>query len=135
MKEYQPRAPPQPRPQQDGPPKAKKRAQLLPVSSSGTLSSGRSSPAIKGMLMGSDLAKFEDSDVILEVAGCGSQQVSVCRSLASMLKEHQKEGLQFCWKNVWLACCVKKKRCFTNSLSGLGRTLRVPRRLSWENLR
>ena len=100
VKEYQPRAPPQPRPQQDGPPKAKKRAQLIPVSSSGTLSSGRSSPAIKGMLMGSELAKFENSDVILEVAGCESQQVSVCRSLASMLKGHQKEGLQFCWKNV-----------------------------------
>ena len=98
-KEYQPRAPPQPRQQQDGPPKAKKRAQLLPVSASGTLS-GRSSPVIKGVLMGSELAKFEPSDVILEVAGCESQQVSVCRSLASLLKDHQKEGLQFCWKNI-----------------------------------
>ena len=97
--EYQPRVPPKPRPQQNGLPKAKKRAQLLPVSSSGTLS-GRTSPVIKGVLMGSEVAKFENSNVILEVAGCESQQVSVCRSLASLLKDHQKEGLQFCWKNV-----------------------------------
>ena len=98
-KEYQPRAPPQPRQQRDGAPKAKKRAQLLHTSSSGILF-GRSSPTMKGVLMGSELATFEDSNVILEVAGRESQQVSVCRSLASLLKEHQKEGLQFCWRNV-----------------------------------
>ena len=97
-KEYQPRPPPQ-QPKQPVPTKAKKRAQLLPMSSSGTLS-GRTSPAMKGVLMGSELATYAHSDVILEVAGCESQQVSVCDSLASMLKEHQKEGLQYCWKNI-----------------------------------
>ncbi len=100
MTEYLPRAPvPQPRPQQGAPPKAKKRAQLLPVSSSGTLS-GRTSPVMKGVLMGSEVAKFEDSDVILEVAGCERKQVSVCRPLATLLKDHQKDGLEFCWKNI-----------------------------------
>ena len=98
-KEYQPRLPPQPRQRQDGPPKAKKRAQLTNVSSSGTLS-GRNSPSMKGLLMGSELASFEDSDVILEVDGYKGRPVSVCKHLASMLKAHQIEGIQFCWKNI-----------------------------------
>ena len=81
-------------------PRAKKRAQLQRLSAnSSTTSSGQLSPTMRGMLIGDDTAAFEDSDFVLEVAGLSSN-VTVCQSLATLLKEHQREGLQFCWKTV-----------------------------------
>ena len=81
-------------------PRAKKRAQLQRLSANGsTSSSGQLSPTMRGMLIGDDTAAFEDSDFVLDVAGLSSN-VTVCQSLATLLKEHQREGLQFCWKNV-----------------------------------
>ena len=102
--EYQPKMPPK---TDDQPPpvvpRIKKRAQLQPLSTrmSGGYSSRSSqlSPCMRGLLIGNDLAAYEDSSIVLEVEGC-SRPVTVCKPLAVLLKEHQVEGLSFCWKNV-----------------------------------
>ena len=101
--EYQPRLPRQ----NDGKmsaavPKAKKRAELQRLTtkvSSNAADSGRLSPTMRGLLIGDDTAEYRDSNFQLEVENCTSK-VTVCQSLATLLKEHQKEGLQFCWRNV-----------------------------------
>jgi hypothetical protein len=83
-------------------PKAKKRAELQRISTglgSNAAESGRLSPTTRGLFIGDDTAEFMDSNFILSVENCTSK-VTVCRSLAILLKEHQKEGLEFCWKNV-----------------------------------
>jgi transcriptional regulator ATRX len=100
--EYKPRLP---RQNNDVPatlPKAKKRAELQRLSTglgSSAAESGRLSPTMMGLLIGDDTAEFMDSDFILKVENCTSK-VTVCRPLAMLLKEHQKDGLKFCWKNV-----------------------------------
>lgn len=83
-------------------PKAKKRAELQRLSigmSSNTAESGHLSPTMMGLLIGDDTAEFLDSNFILRVENCTSK-VTVCRPLAILLKEHQKAGLNFCWRNV-----------------------------------
>jgi len=102
-KEYQPRLPP-PSNNTKMPatvPRAKKRAQLqrLSIDNSNSTSSGQLSPTTKGMVIGDPSASYEDSDFVLEVSG-GSTPVTVCKSLATLLKEHQADGLKFCWRNV-----------------------------------
>ena len=100
-KEYQPRLPV---PANDTKmpatvPRAKKRAQLQRLSGSNDGSSGQVSPSMRGLLIGDDFATYEDSDVVLEVENC-TNQITVCKSLATLLKEHQQDGLKFCWRNV-----------------------------------
>ena len=76
------------------------RAQLQRLStrlSSG--SSGQTSPSMRGLLIGNDRAQYVGSDVVLPVQGCPSE-VSVCKPFADLLKQHQIDGIQFCWKNV-----------------------------------
>ena len=92
------------------PPKAKKRASLQNLSSrasfGGGASSGRLSPSSRGMTIGNSSATFEDSSIVLPVDG-SPNRISVCQPLSSLLKAHQREGLQFCWKNV----CSKLMSC------------------------
>ncbi|EED89286.1 hypothetical protein THAPSDRAFT_263996, partial [Thalassiosira pseudonana CCMP1335] len=52
----------------------------------------------RGIIIGSDVA-FEDSDIALPVNNCTST-VSICRPLAGLLKEHQVEGVKFCWDKI-----------------------------------
>lgn len=82
-------------------PRAKKRAQLQRLSGgdAAAASSGQLSPSSRGLLIGDDTAEYEDSDFVLQVENCTSQ-ITVCKSLAILLKEHQQEGLKFCWNNV-----------------------------------
>lgn len=80
-------------------PRAKKRAQLLSVSTRDGASSGQLSPSVRALLIGDDGAPYEGSDVELDVEGC-PDRVTVCGALAELLKEHQLEGLKFCWRNV-----------------------------------
>lgn len=91
-------------------PKAKKRAALQHLSSrasfGGGASSGRLSPSSRGKTIGNSSATFEDSSIALPVDGC-PKRISVCQPLSSLLKAHQREGLQFCWKNV----CSKLMSC------------------------
>jgi len=77
------------------PPKPKKRAQLL--QSSFTLTD-HVFPDIKGLLIGDDVP-FQDSNIILPVKNCTSK-ISICKPLASVLKEHQIEGIKFCWDRI-----------------------------------
>lgn len=101
--EYQPRLPRQNDSKMPATvPKAKKRAELQRLSTklgSNAADSGRLSPTMRGLLIGDDTAEYMDSNFKLEVENCCSK-VTVCRSLATLLKEHQKEGLKFCWRNV-----------------------------------
>ena len=98
-KEYQPRLPAPISNDTKMPatlPRAKKRAQLQRLSAS---NDGSVSPSMRGLLIGDDFATYEDSDFVLEVENC-TNQITVCKSLATLLKEHQQDGLRFCWKNV-----------------------------------
>jgi SNF2 family DNA or RNA helicase len=101
--EYQPRLPRQSNNKMPATlPKAKKRAELQRLSTklgSNAADSGCLSPTMRGLLIGDDKAEYSDSNFILDVENC-SRKVTVCRSLATLLKEHQKEGLTFCWRNV-----------------------------------
>jgi SNF2 family DNA or RNA helicase len=101
--EYQPRLPRQNDDKMTAAvPKAKKRAELQRLTTkvgSNAADSGRLSPTMRGLLIGDDTVEYRDSNFKLEVKNCTSK-VTVCQSLATLLKEHQKEGLQFCWRNV-----------------------------------
>ncbi len=98
--EYQPRLPPQHK--IDLPatlPKDKKRAQLQQLSAGGNSSGAFQARISRGLLIGDNSAEYKDSDVVLDV-GDSSAHVTVCHSLATLLKEHQVEGLRFCWRNI-----------------------------------
>ena len=78
----------------------KKRAQLQNISTvknTGEIMS--STPIALGLMIGTSGATFESSKVTLPVEN-SKDQISVCRPLASLLKEHQIDGVKFCWKNV-----------------------------------
>lgn len=99
--EYQPRLPPQNKtnnlPATE--PKEKKRAQLQQLSVGGSSGSAFQVRLSRGMIIGDDSAEYEDSDVVLNV-GDSHARVTVCHSLATLLKEHQEDGLKFCWNNI-----------------------------------
>jgi len=100
--EYKPQLPPQINTKMPATiPRVKKRAQLQRSSGGGTGAaySGQLSPSTRGLIIGDDTAEYEDSDFVLPVANCPGQ-ITVCKPLATLLKEHQEEGLKFCWKNV-----------------------------------
>lgn len=59
----------------------------------------KQTPSIQGLVIGNEHAQYEDSNISLPVQGC-STTISVCKQLAGLLKKHQIEGIQFCWKNV-----------------------------------
>jgi transcriptional regulator ATRX len=83
-------------------PKAKKQAELQRLTTKAVYNaadSGCLSPTMRGLLIGDDKAEYRDSNFKLEVEDCTSK-VTICQSLVTLLKEHQKEGLQFCWRNV-----------------------------------
>jgi len=85
-------------------PKEKKRAELKNLSTGGAsafnrIGSGRLSPATKGILIGDSMAQYTDSNFKLKVHNC-TRNVTLHSSLATLLKEHQQEGLKFCWRNV-----------------------------------
>lgn len=90
-KEYKPSIPAAPAPTV---PRAKKRAQLQPAV--------HSLPLHALPTMGKIVGSFEpylDSDIILPVKQCNAK-ISVCKPLASLLKEHQIEGVKFCWDRI-----------------------------------
>jgi hypothetical protein len=75
--------------------KPKKRAQLLHSSSS---LSAHVTPSMKGILIGNDV-EFVNSDIVLPVKQC-ADKISICKPLASVLMEHQVEGVRFCWERI-----------------------------------
>eukprot|EP00804_Cyclotella_cryptica_P008504 CCRYP_004001-RA/>CCRYP_004001-RA protein AED:0.04 eAED:0.04 QI:1833/1/1/1/0.53/0.43/16/4826/778 len=76
-------------------PKPKKRAQLLHSSSS---LSAHVTPSMKGILIGNDV-EFVNSQIVLPVKKC-TDTISICKPLASVLMEHQIEGVRFCWTRI-----------------------------------
>ena len=90
-KEYKPSVPAPRQNSAEAAPKAKKRAQLLSSFSSLSASS------IEGMI-GSNVP-FVDSDIVLPLDK-STVKVSICNPLASLLKEHQIEGVKFCWDRI-----------------------------------
>lgn len=70
--------------------KPKKRALLQSSSSFGAVT-------VKGMI-GSDVP-FVDSDIVLPTKHCAAK-VTIFKDLASLLKEHQVEGVKFCWDQI-----------------------------------
>lgn len=97
--EYQPRLHPQHTTLPSTLLKEKKRAQLQQLSVGGSVGGAFQARLSRGLVIGDDSAEYTDSNVQLDV-GDSSVRITVCESLAALLKEHQEEGIKFCWRNI-----------------------------------